>query len=472
MYLLGVILVANLTQGYLYSIIASFVGVLTFNYFFTVPYYSLQAYRSDYPVTFSIMLLVALITSTLTAKTKKANHRSELREKHLNILYGVVRKLLVAKSLQQVVENSAEDIRDFMNTSIFIATIDTNGKLTINCKIGEHPFDTSEDKLAYNETFQSGNACGYSTELFSDLPNYYFPICGQSGILGVVGIHLRVSEFISEEEKTFLDTFGSQIALALERERLYIKQENSKLEIVKEQLRSNLLRALSHDLRTPLTGILGSVTTLIENDNLITESMRIEFLKDIEKEAIWLYQIVENTLHLTRIEDGNIKLNKELLPIDEIIGTAVERVKKRSKEAVYHIKMPEEFIMIPVDGILIEQVLVNLLNNAIQHSLVNPKIEIVVSIQGDNALFEIADNGIGLKCDDNDTDKVFDRFYTTDRVGDIRKKGIGLGLYISREIIRAHSGQITASNRPTGGALFEFTIPIKDNKNEENNISS
>lgn len=459
-YLLGVIVVANLTDGYTYSIGASFIGVLTFNYFFTVPYYSLQAYRADYPVTFVVMLLVALITSSLTTRLKTSNKHLEHREKRLQILYRIIRKLLAANTIKQIALEAAGDIKQFLDASVFVAVADIEGSLSIKIHDGVYLFDNKNDILAYKETYTSGNACGHGTSLFSDAPAYYFPICGQSGILGVIGIHTLDKNVLSDGMRVFLDTFGSQVALALERERLYVKQEKNKVEIAKEHLRGNLLRALSHDLRTPLTGILGSVDTLLENENEIPPEIRKSFLQDIADEAQWLNQLVENTLNMTRIEDGCIQLHKELLPIEEIVGSAVNRVKKRSAKAIFHLNIPSEFIMIPVDGILMEQVLVNLLDNAIKYSVNIPEITIAVSIQGKEAIFEIADNGTGISPED--LDKVFDRFYTAEQNSEKRKKGIGLGLYICKEIIIAHGGTIVAENRPEGGAVFTLTLPAKE----------
>lgn len=459
-YLLGVILVANLTNGYVYSIFASVVGVLTFNYFFTVPYYSLMAYRSDYPVTFAVMLAVALITSTLTAQTKAANTRSEYREKRLQILYSAIRKMLIANNIHQVVKSGAKDIAQFMSASVFIAVADLNGVLTIRHQEGNDIKDSQESRIAYEEAFQSGNACGFGTGLFPDLPVYYFPICGQSGILGVIGVFVHGGENISDDTKTFLDTFGTQVALALERERLYAKQEKAKIDIEREHLRGNLLRALSHDLRTPLTGILGLVDTMQENYGSLPEEMKIAFLHDIATEAQWLSQLVENTLSLTKIDEGHVKINKELLPIEEIVGSAIERIKKRELNIQIHLDIPEEFIMIPVDGTLIEQILINLLDNAVQFSPNNPRIDVSVSIERDFAVFEIADYGVGIP--EQEISLVFNRFHTTRREGSTKKNGVGLGLYVSKEIIKAHGGEISAGNRIGGGAIFKFTIPLKD----------
>jgi two-component system sensor histidine kinase KdpD len=459
-YNLGVLLIAYLTNGYMYGIIASVLGVLTFNFFFTVPYYTLLAYSPEYPVTFFIMLIVAIATSTLTARVKRESQRAETREKRINILYQVEKSLLAVKNKQQVLEAAAKEIGQLFDTSVLTCAADQNGELNMRYIHGDGIFDTEIENKACSEAYQSGNPCGAGTELFSDCKAYYIPITGQSGVLGVIGIEFLAGNQLSENRRLFLDTVGTQIALVLEREQLYEKQHQTKLEIVRERLRGDLLRAVSHDLRTPLTGILGSASTMLNNYDSLHDDVKKEFLQGIYDDAEWLNNLVENILNVTRLAEGNIKLVKEMEAIEEIVAEAVSRVKKRTGRHEISISIPHELIMIPADGMLIEQVLVNLFDNAIKYTPEVSKISVSVYLKDEDVVFEVSDEGPGLP--ENEIPYIFNRFYKTREEEGNTRRGFALGLTICKSIIQAHGGNISVKNKPEGGLVFRFTLPAKE----------
>lgn len=459
-YILGVFLVANFTSGYLYGILSSVLGVLVFNFFFTEPYYSLVAYSPEYPVTFVIMLIVALIASTIAARAKRESRRAEMREKRIYILYQVEKDLLAVKNIDQVAEVSAKDISRLFGTSVITCLANFNGELNIRHIEGNGNFESNSDKSACMEAFQSGMPCGAGTPLFSDSRAYYFPISGQGGVLGVIGIVLQEHVQLADTQKLILDTVGAQIALVLERERLYEKQQKSKTEIERERLRGNLLRAISHDLRTPLTGILGSTSTVIDNYDVLNDNVKKEFLHGIYEDAEWLNNLVDNILSMTRFNEGTIRITKEMEAIEEIVSEAVTRVKKRTEKHEIKISIPDELIMIPVDGTLIEQVLVNLLDNAIKHTPDGSEIFLSVVPEENFVVFEVSDNGPGIP--EGDVIHIFNRFYKSEKTTNTIRSGIGLGLTICKSIVEAHGGSISARNKPAGGAVFRFSLPIKE----------
>ncbi|HEY0827185.1 MAG TPA: DUF4118 domain-containing protein [Bacilli bacterium] len=325
-YILGVLLVARYTDGYVYGIAASVLGVLKFNFFFAEPYYTFEAYRPDYPITFVIMLISAIITSTLTTKAKQ------------------------------------------------------------------------ETKL--------------------------------------------------------------QIVLAMERERLLEQQQESQLEVERERLRGNLLRAISHDLRTPLTGILGATATILDHGKVLDQGVQRNLLQGVYEDASWLIHSVENILSITRIDEGNIELKKNMEAVEEVVAEAVSRMKKQSAGHTIKINIPDELIMLPMDGILITQVLVNLIDNAIKYTADGSIIEIKTHIEGENAVFEVSDNGRGIS--EEALPLIFNRFYTGASLKDTGRRGTGLGLAICRSIITAHGGDISAFNNPAGGATFRFNLLAKE----------
>ncbi len=457
-YNLGVVLIAYFSDGYFYCVAASFLSMLAYNYFFTVPYYTLIAYSPEYPVTFISMLISALIASTLTTRVKRESCRAENREKRIQILYKLEKNLLAVNSKPQLLKAAATDISSLFGASVMITAADLDGQLSMRYVAGADIFQGEQEKTAMLETFQSGMACGAGGELFSQCEAYYLPVMGPSGTLGVIGIAFPGRLALGESRKMFLSAVTAQIALAMERERLYEKQQRVKLEVERERLRADLLRSVSHDLRTPLTGILGSIGTLLEHYDALDEPVRKEFLTGVYNEAEWLNTLVENVLSLTRLENQRVKLEKQPEAVEEIVSEAVSRVKRRSGKHAISIDIPDELFLVPMDGTLIEQVLVNLLDNAVQHTPEETAIHVSVRREEARAVFEVADRGPGIP--QEALPRLFDRFYTRQIAG-TERKGAGLGLSICKAIVEAHGGSISAQNDPDGGALFRFSLPLE-----------
>lgn len=465
-YILGVLLVAKQTYGYFYGILASVIGVLTFNFFFTEPYYTFCAYRQDYPQTFAIMLISAVITSTLTAKAKQEARISSLREKRTQILYQINKGLIKVRGINEIVEVGVKYMAKLFNRSIIIATVNSSDSLgepyiyAFNNEDCSNIFKSLVEMMAISEAFKTGKSVGAGTDVFVDSHAYYFPIKGQSGNLGVIGISCFRKGILSEEQKILLEAVTTQIALAIERERLWEKQQKAKLEFEGERLRGNLLRAMSHDLRTPLTGILGATTTILDYGDTLEKKVVRELLKGVYEDASWLMHSVENILNMTRIDEGRIEIKKNMEAVEEIVAEAVSRIKKLSKNHVIKINIPSDLIMLPMDGTLVEQVIVNLLDNAIKYTPYGSTIEIKTYIEDDKIVFEISDNGNGIS--EDNIPFIFDRFYTASTINDSGRRGTGLGLAICKSIITAHGGEISAFNNLAGGATFRFALPLKE----------
>lgn len=465
-YILGVLLAAKSTEGYFYGIVASVIGVLTFNFFFTEPYYTFITYRPDYPITFVIMLIAAIITSTLTAKVKEEARISFLREKRAQILYRFSKSLLKVRNIKDISEVGGSNIAKLFNRSAIISTINSSGVL------GEphiYPFNDDErisifksfnEMNTVSETFKSGNETGIGTERFSGSPAYYIPIKGQSGILGVVGVSCFNHNILLDEQKELLEAVTTQIALAMEREILWEKQEKSKIEMERERLRGDLLRSISHDLRTPLTGILGSTATILDNEDILDKKVKTELLQGVYEDASWLMNSVENILSITRIDEGRVELKKSMEAVEEIVAEAVLRIKKIATNHLIKINIPDDLIMLSMDGILIEQVLVNLLDNAIKYTPYKSTIEIKIYKNDDKVFFEVSDNGKGIP--EENIPLIFNRFYTLEAMNNSGRRGTGLGLAICKSIVIAHGGEISAFNNPYGGVTFRFELPEKE----------
>ncbi|MCB2295515.1 DUF4118 domain-containing protein [Clostridium algoriphilum] len=470
-FILGVLFVSRSTDGYIFGIIAAIIGVLSFNFFFTMPYYSFLVYGADYPVTFVIMLIAAVITSTLTSRVKTQAKISIMRENRMRILYKINQSLLTAKNKNQVVEFCGENLIDMFNRTIMIAIIDDNNNLKkpsvymLNNQYSMDIFDSKIELMAIERCFKTGEVVEFDVETSINSMGYYHPIKGQNKILGVVGIACLDKNVLLENEKILLQSVSTQIALAVEREDLYEKKRQINLETERERLRGNILRSISHDLRTPLTGILGSVSTITDNYNILGDDTKKELLEIIYEDTSYLIHSIENILSMTRIDEGRLEIKKDMEIVEEIIAESISRVTRFSGSHNIKTDLPEKMIMLFVDGLLIEQVFINLIDNAIKYTPSDSIIEIKVKQKDDSVLFEVSDNGKGLQ--EEDISIIFDRFYTKKNGSSLEKRGIGLGLAICKSIIEAHGGYMEALNNSSGGATFKFSLPgIRSDDNE------
>lgn len=465
-FILGVLFVAKYTDGYYYGVFASVIGVLSFNFFFTEPYYTFLAYRADYPVTFIFMLIAALITSTLTSKIKKEARISFIREKRIKMLYKINKGLLKARNINQIVEFCGENLVDMFSRTIIITMANSLEHLKESCIYAfnnderANIFQSDFEHQAIAQSFETGNATGTGTAISPSSAAYYQAIKGQSAILGVIGISCFGNAFLSENEKILLAAVSTQIALAIERENLFEKQQKSNLEAERERLRGNLLRSISHDLRTPLTGILGGVSTILDNEEVIDNKVKRELLQNIYGDTNWLIHSIENILSMTRIDEGKLEIKKNMEIIEEIIAESISRVKKFAVNHTIKIDVPENIIILPVDGLLIEQVIINLIDNAIKYTPDGSIISIIAYEEENKVVIEVSDNGKGIPKED--IPSIFNRFYANTKIGYAERRGIGLGLAICKSIITAHGGEISAFNNSSGGATFRFTLPLKE----------
>lgn len=241
--------------------------------------------------------------------------------------------------------------------------------------------------------------------------------------------------------------------------------QSTKSESEKERMRANLLRAVSHDIRTPLTTIYGSSTTLLENNDVLTNEQKKKIIKGIKEDSEWLVHMVENLLSITRIDDGQVKIIKTPTVLEELIDSVIHKFKKRYPTQSVTLQIPDEVLIIPMDAILIEQVIVNILENAVQHADWMTKLTLRVFTQGKNVVFEIEDNGSGI--DPKRFETLFTGYYTSSQeIVDSQKKNAGIGLSVCATIIKAHGGSIEAENVKTGGALFRFVLETEELSND------
>lgn len=272
--------------------------------------------------------------------------------------------------------------------------------------------------------------------------------------------YLKLNFTLSGYPITFVAMFSVSLVVSMLTTRIK-QQEKIRGEIEKEQMRGNLLRAVSHDIRTPLTSIVGAVSAVMENHDKLSEEKTMTLLSDVKEEAQWLVRVVENLLLVTRIDADSAKVTKEPEMVEEILAEAVGKFKKRFPGAPITIQMPEEVLFVPMDAMLIEQVLCNLMENAVVHGGVVGEIKLQVKNDGEYAVFSVKDNGVGI--DPKVLPRILEDSIYKESAGTVDgKRNMGLGLTVCQSIVLAHGGKVRAYNRKSGGAAFEFTLPIKE----------
>ncbi|MBA8937059.1 two-component system sensor histidine kinase KdpD [Clostridium beijerinckii] len=460
-FILGVIIVNMKTRGYLLGFICSIISIFLFNFLFTDPRYSLEVYDKSYLVTFPIMLIVTFTIGTLTSKIQREAQNSLARENTTQILYRVSRKLLSATGTADVVGIGIKYLSRLLERTVICYLVQEN-KLTTpfiyTATKGEKDrtlLNKEEEAVAY-WTLLNDKESGAGTNTFYGAKGYYMPLKSHNKVLGVLGVSC-ITGNLKPEQKFIFETVASQIYIALDREILAETQKNSKLEIESERLRSNLLRSISHDLRSPLAGIKGAISTIIETGELLSKDTKDELFQGIYDDTEWLIRLVENLLSMTRFEGGNMKIKKNLELVEEVVYEAVQRTSKRLKDHEIKVTVPEDVIMLSMDGNLIEQVLINLFDNAVKFTPKEALIEVKVYEEVGDVIFEVIDDGIGIS--EEILPHIFDRFFTNgDKISDSRR-GVGLGLAICKSIVEGHGGKISAQNKDKGGAIFRFNIP-------------
>lgn len=469
-FILSVLFISRLTTGYIYGVVGSILSVLMFNFFFTVPYFSLATIEQRDSITFIIMLLVSLITSTLTVRAKAQANYAVDKERRTELLYEINKKLLITTGLHNIVNLTNEYIsKIFHRSTIFYIKDPEDGSEGILMQSEEDKdvsFMLSEnEKAVAHWVFVNQKRAGAGTDTHMEAKAFYMPVIARGNVLGVIGLSSTNGKYVNQNNRLFLRMVASQVAMALERQQLSDKQRIILVQSEKEKMRSNLLRAVSHDLRTPLTGILGASSTILENDDTLDNNTKLKLIGDIKEESQWLIRMVENLLSVTRINGGSSEVKKTPEAVEEIVASAISRIRKRFKERKINVKVPDELLFVPMDGTLIEQVIINLLENAIKHSGVDTMINLEVVRNQNTALFEVSDNGEGIT--EQDFPHVFESYIPNGKKTSDSSRGMGIGLSICMSIIKAHHGKMEAENRKDGGAVFRFTLPLNGGKNNE-----
>lgn len=468
-YILGVLIISSNTKGKAYGFASSFLSVLAYNYFFIEPRFTFNTYGPDYPITFLIMLLASLITSSLTTKVRRQARAAAVNAHRTSVLLETSRKLQKENELNRIIEQSSRQLAKLVNQPILFFAVANNQlqKPKVYDSDQSHPlpfaYQSDEEYAVAAWAFRNGKPAGISTETLPGAKALYLPVRSNGSVFAVVGIPQQ-SGRLESFERSLLDGMINEIALAIEKYNLNIKQNQMKMGAEKERLRANLLRAISHDLRTPLTSISGNASVLLSDDSGLKPNDKKELIENIYEDSLWLTNLVENILSVTKIDDGKLTIQTQPELIQDLIDEALRHIDHHKTEHQIHVTLEDDLLMVLVDAHLIVQVIINIVNNAIAYTQVGSTISIHVFRKGELAYIEVIDNGNGIS--NKDKAQIFDMFYTANNGSGDSRRGLGLGLSLCKSIVNAHGGKIYVKDNKPQGTVLGFSLLIEDVKKD------
>lgn len=422
-FMVGVLLISAFTRGYEYGILGAIVSVMMFNYFFTVPVHTFAIMNPNDVGLMFFFLVAACISSSLTARFQKQLLIAQNSEETALRLYEMSEKFINVTGRDNIIQLG---IRYIYDRTGYECIVELQDETVVNTVEKEY---TSKDYLL-------------------------FPIIGMVKQLGILKV-FNHKQGLGVEDEMLVKTAANQIGVALDRELIYAEQEQTKLEVEREHMKSSMLRSISHDFRTPLTGIIGDCSLILKNGT-IKDGAKNGLVQDIMEQAMWLMKMMENILSMTKIESGQQFIDKSEEVIDDIVYEAEKHVIGLRKRRNYRTSLPEQVVVADMDGKMIVQVLVNLLDNAVKHTEEGGCIVLNAFYRDQKVYFVVEDDGDGIA--EGMEEKIFDEFVSLSDKSTDQKRGIGLGLAICREVVLAHGGKIWAENRAEGGARFTFWL--------------
>ena len=454
-YLLGIMLVSS-RFGLAPSVFAAFLSVAALDFFFVPPFLTFAVADFSHAVTFIVMFLVAVVISGLTERLKNQAAAARQREQRTAALYELSRELTSAQSSRRVIEVGAAELEKVFSSKVMVFAPARDGKLSsVHAGPGLDAASERDASIAQWVWLHQKEA-GLGTTTLPSSDALYIPLLASGGIVGVLGLTPSARDrFDSIDQRRQVDAFAGQVALAMERAMLAEQTEAARREVEAEQLRNSLLSSVSHDLRTPLAVITGAASTLLQSTPRVDEATAQDLTKTILEESERLNRLIRNLLDMTRLESGAVHVNKEWLTLEEVVGAALNRMDHRLLGRELRVSLPADLPLIPFDLVLIEQVLINLLENAAKYS--EGPLEINASLASGEVQVEVADRGPGIP--EGQEARVFEKFHRAAR--EQSPGGVGLGLTICRAIVAAHGGRIWVQNREGGGASFRFALPIE-----------
>ena len=462
-YILGVLMISVLTKGYLCSMAGSLLSVVLFGFFLTEPRLSFKTYAVGYPVTFAVMLAASVLTGTLASKLKDHARLSARSAYRMQVLFDTDRLMQKAKSNEDILGITCMQLSRLLDRSIIAYTKSENGMSTVRL-FDEKKDAQSENLLSSTErqaaewVFQNGRRAGATTAQFGKAECLYLAIRTEKCVYGVIGIPMKPEKPDSFEKSIVLSVLN-ECALAMDNAHNAAEKERVADLAKSEQLRADLLRSISHDLRTPLCSVSGNADTLLHNGSCLDEATKQQIYKDIYDDSEWLIGVVENLLYVTRLNDGRMKLELTDQLVDEVVNEAVSHLKQKSVGHTVTVKC-DDLILARMDAQLIVQVIVNLIDNALKYTDRGSEICVSAEKKDKYAVIRVADNGNGIP--DDMKPHIFEMFYTGKSTVADSRRSFGIGLTLCKSIIELHGGTLTLTDNVPHGCVFTFTLPLSE----------
>jgi Osmosensitive K+ channel histidine kinase len=456
---LAIFVISIVTDGYIYGLSASFVGALTFDYLFIEPRLILN-FVPEFLITLLIMLIVTFTISITVGKIKKQLSLAREKEYHAEILYGINRKFLSSRDEYSIARYAVGYLSETIKSTVALYLISSDGEIS-DFYISQAENDASAETLS-SESIKEKiyNVVDHKISVTSD-SLYYVPIITQDNV--VYGVFIIACEYenLSDSDTSLLSILSDQTAQAIRIYRLTARQQEIMIAAETEKVRNSFLRGISHDLRTPLTSILGASATILEGQAELSADKQKHLIKGIQEDSQWLLSMVENILLITRIHENDMTIEKSEEVAEEVVSEAVALFRNRFPDVNITIRSTDELLFVLMDALLITQIINNLLYNSQRHSGVKDlKISIVIQEKDGYAEFIISDNGVGVN------NEILPKLFETQPIKDRNivdsSRGLRIGLSICKTIAEVHGGWIKARNLPDSGAEFTFAIPMGD----------
>ena len=467
LFLLSIVIFARFADTVTYSLAAALVGMFAYNFFFTYPRFTLMANGLSYPLVFACLAIGGFAISLLTVRMKTQSVQAVRRVYRTEVLIDTSRRLRRATTVNECLAIAANQVIKLLNRPV--AMYDADGQARLGeLAVFDLPGTEGESSGMADERERAVAAwvaanderAGATTSTLMDSKCLYLPIHGKDRVHGVAGILIADEGEIGSFEKNLLVAILEEVGQTMERIRLFQEAQEMKVKAEAESLRSKLLRSVSHDLRTPLTSISGNAEVLMEGGDRIDFSRRLALYRDIREDSLWLVDLVENLLAVTRAEEGRLDLNIQAEVVSDVMEEAVRHCERHADAHAIRIDSEGELLLASMDARLIVQVLVNLINNAVNYTPAESTVVLSAHKHGSWIRIDVADNGLGIV--DEEKPYVFDMFYNGSHERGDHRRGMGLGLALCKSIVEAHGGRIGVRDACPHGCIFWFTLPALD----------
>ncbi len=439
------------------SIAAAIVSVLVFDFFFVPPHLTFAVSDTQYIITFAVMLGIGLLISELTSRLQAQLRASQQQERRTSQLFRMTRQLSELTGSEFLARTAGRQLEEIFDGDVVLYLREPTGQLALrfgeNSGIVQQPVNEVVAQWVAN----NGKTAGAGTDTLPNATALFVPLAGSQQIVGALGVAPQDKDrFLDPEQVRMLETCGSLIALSIERDLSTLQAHEAQLMVQAEQLRNSLLSSVSHDLRTPLATIAGTASGLLES----APQDASDGLQVIVDESRRLSRLFENLLDMARLDSGAVALNRQWHVLEEIVGVALNSASRELKDHEVRVSIPADFPLLKIDSFLLEQLIVNLLENAARYTPAGSEIDILAVAKDKRAEIRVRDNGPGLPI--GSERKVFEKFFRGSTVAPDGRRGVGLGLAICQAIVEAHGGSISAANRPAGGAEFMISLPCTE----------